>query len=339
MAAEIVLGKSVLNHVLDQALAQRFSSEPIFVHALEEDHERLRELAGGNAAPMVTFATGPPRADAVVLRTDRLYDGARLGRMLRQGRSPESAVVWRLDGPELLSAADAELTRRLTYQPLGKYWAFPLARRLAEYLSPTSIRPNALTLASGALLLSAAGLIAAGPEGRSCRLAVALALALALVLDTADGRLARMQGTSSALGRWLDQVLDELADVVLHAAIAWAAFCRDGNALWLVLGIFFASGKYLFLVQSLLGDELEREAAPRSSALQVSAGKPDSNRNRRVVDGLARLVRLIGHADIRWHLWIVLALFKRLDVVLAVYAAYFPMRALAGAVRKGVRYA
>ena len=86
------------------------------------------------------------------------------------------------------------------------------------------------------------------------------------MLDTADGRLARLQGTSSALGQWLDQVLDELADMALHAAIAWAAFARDGQPIWLVLGIVYASGKYLFLVQSLLGDELEGRA-PRSATI------------------------------------------------------------------------
>ena len=47
------------------------------------------------------------------------------------------------------------------------------------------------------------------------------------------------------------------------------------------------------------------------------------------------LVRLAGHADVRWHLWIVLAALGRLDVALVAYAAYFPARALAGAVRKG----
>ena len=79
-------------------------------------------------ADVVVFVNGPPRADAAVLRTDRFYDPARLKRGLRRGRSPESAVLWRLDRPESLSTAEEELTRRLTYQPLGKYWAFPLAR-------------------------------------------------------------------------------------------------------------------------------------------------------------------------------------------------------------------
>ena len=53
-------------------------------------------------------------------------------------------------------------------------------------------------------------------------------LAAALVLDTSDGHLARLQGTASEFGRWLDANLDELGDMALHAAIAWAAFARDG---------------------------------------------------------------------------------------------------------------
>ena len=279
------------------------------------------------------------RADAAVLRTDRLYDAA-TARGLRRGRSPESAVMWRLDRPESLAAAEEELTRRLTYQPLGKYWAFPLAEWLAERLCPTSIRPNALTIAAAALMLSAAGLTAALGNGWIERSAVALCLSLSLVLDTADGRLARLQGTCSALGRWLDQVLDELADLTLHAAIAWAAFVRDGRPMWLVLGILYASGKYLFLIQSLLGDELERGLSePAAPALSPDRGT-GRGQGSVVAVRLAEVVRLVGHADVRWHLWIVLAaLAGRLDFALAVYACYFAARALGGAVRKGVRYA
>jgi hypothetical protein len=42
---------------------------------------------------------------------------------------------------------------------------------------------------------------------------------------------------------------------------------------------------------------------------------------------------------VRWHLWIVLAALGRLDVALAAYAVYFPLRAIAGAARKAVRRA
>ena len=80
----------------------------------------------------------------------------------------------------------------------------------------------------------------------------------ALVLDTADGRLARLQGTSSAFGRWLDHVLDELADITLHAAIAWSMFQAGGPAWWLAVGMLYAAGKYLFFVQSVAGQSWMR---------------------------------------------------------------------------------
>ena len=341
LAAEVVLGKNVLTHLLDLAEEHVAPGAAIIVHARDDEHARLRDLTLNTRPDRVAFVNGPPRADAAVLRTDRLYDRGRLRRGLRRGRSPESAVVWRLDRPEALSAAEVELTRRATYQPLGKYWAFPIARRLAETLCPTSIRPNALTLAAGGLMLAAASIVAFSPGGGwIVRIVVALGLALALILDTADGRLARLQGTSSAFGQWLDQVLDELADMALHAAIAWSAFNRDGQPIWLLCGMLYASGKYLFVVQSLLGEELERaNREPSRRPGGQRAAEPGRSRDRNVGVWLKGAVRMIGHADVRWHGWIVLSLFGRLDVALAVYAAYFPLRAFAGAVGKGVRYA
>src|SRR5690606_36224527 len=137
------------------------------------------------------LAPGPPQEGAVILRADRLYDPHRVRRALRRGRDPETAVVWWLDTPRGLAGADDELLRRRTYQPIGRLWALNPARLLARWLAPTAIRPNALTLASAALVLTAAGLVAFGPFGAlSVRLGAALALALGLVLDTADGHLA-----------------------------------------------------------------------------------------------------------------------------------------------------
>jgi phosphatidylglycerophosphate synthase len=339
LAAEQVLGRSVLGHLMDLAAQIVAPNEPVIVHARTQDQQKLCEISDFVHRREVVLDCGPPRPDAAILRTDRFYDARRLRRLLRAGRPAESAALWRLDRPEALRTANEELSRRLTYQPLGKYWAFPLARRLAQVLQPTIVRPNAITLAAGALMLGAAGLVAAGADALSGRLAIALALALALVLDTADGRLARLQGTCSAFGRWLDQVLDELADLALHAAIAWAAFVRDGHPAWLVFGIFFASGKYLFLVQSLTGSELDAPAGE---------GARDGSSPARLAGVLSRgsvlghgtqLVRLLGHADLRWHLWIALALVGRLELALAFYAVYFPARALAGIVKKGVRHA
>jgi phosphatidylglycerophosphate synthase len=328
IAAEVVLGRTMIGHLADLALELTPPGQPVAVHARTEDHRELRELIGERDRSRLVLVPGPPRADAAVLRTDRFYDRARLRRRLRRGGSPESAALWRLDRPEAILSADEELTRRLTYQPIGKFWAFPIAEWLAERLRPTRVRPNAVTMASAALMLGAAAGVAVGATGPAAAAGIALAMAIALVLDTADGRLARLQGTSTAFGRWLDEFLDEMVDLALHAAIAWSAFARDGRPVWLLLGIAYASGKYLFRVQSSLGDELER----RTNRVHL----PMTSRARG--RGIAALVRLLGHADIRWHLWIVLAAFGRLDVALVAYAIYFPVRTLAGAIGKGWRH-
>jgi phosphatidylglycerophosphate synthase len=332
LAAEFVLGRSVLGHLIDLAVELTTSGERVLVHARADEHERLRGLLSPSKRGDVEFSSGAPATGAAVLRTDRLYDANRLKVCFRRGRPPERAVIWRLDRLEQLQSAAAELTRRLTYQPLGRYWAFPLARGLAEWLCPTRVRPNALTLSTGVLMLAAAGIAARGGAGWMSSVSVAGLLATGLVLDTADGRLARLQGTSSALGRWLDQVLDELADLALHGAIAWATFARTGQAAWLALGMFYVSGKYLFMVQSLAGDELETSVPEPAEAGNGFA-------ERRWLTRAVELVRAVGHADVRWHLWIALALVGRLDVALVVYAVYFPARALSGALRKAVRYA
>jgi len=327
LAGERVLGRSVLDHLLD--LADLGDDGPIAIHARLDEHDGLRALVGPDRPGRFRFVTGPPPENAAILRSDRLYDAGRLRRALRRGLDPESAVIWRLDKPRGLAGADDELIRRRAYQPIGRFWALGPARALARLLRPTPIRPNAVTLASGGLVLAAAALVATGgPAWSSCWLA-SVALALALVLDTADGHLARLQGTASEFGRWLDANLDELGDMALHAAVAWSAFARDGHPAWLAVGMLYAMGKYLFVVGAGTGSTLEGAAgAGGLPAIEAPRSGP-----------IRSLAILAGHADVRWHLWIVLAAVGRLDAALAAYALYFPARAIAGAARKVARHA
>jgi hypothetical protein len=322
LAGVELLGRPVLAHLLELALAR--ADSPIVIHARPDEHQKLRALVPDWPAGRIVFAPGPPREAATILRSDRLYDDRRLRRAIRAGRDPESAVIWRLDRPGGIEGAEAELIRRQTYQPLGRYWALEPARLLARGLCPTRVRPNHLTVSSAGLMLGAAATVILAPPVPLARCATALLLALALVLDTADGHLARLQGTASEFGRWLDLLLDELCDMVLHAAIAWSAFTRDQSPGWLVIGMTYAMGKYLFMV----GNETWSGAVPARGLM--TRKHPGSLHH--------KVVRLAGHADVRWHLWIVLAALGRLDWALAAYAAYFPARALAGTLRKAARH-
>ena len=316
LAGEVVLGRPILAHLIENAGA--LGRGPIVIHARLDEHEMLRGLIGRDA----TFRTGPPPENAAILRADRLYDARRLRSAWRSGRDVETAVIWRLDRPNALESASAELTRRESYQPIGKFWALAPAKWLAERLSPTKIRPNAVTLVSAALMLGASVVVAFAPMSWAWRIVTAAMLAVALVLDTADGHLARLQGTASEFGRWLDAVLDELADMALHMAVAWGLFASTRNPAWLALGMAYAVGKYLFVVAQQAPGQGGEAGGGRVSRPHL----------------FKRCVRLIGHADIRWHLWIGLSLAGRLDCALIAYAAYFPLRTAGIAVKKAVSH-
>jgi phosphatidylglycerophosphate synthase len=324
-AAVALLGRPVLDRLVDQAA--RLGFEGVTIHARVDEFGPFQGLITRQGETDVRFAPGPPPAGAVVLRTDRIYEDVRLRRALARRRDPERAAFWRLDGPGGLEHAEAELTRRTTYQPLGRYWAFGPSRALARALVPTRVRPNALTLAAAGLVFSAAAGLAIGGETMILGRAVpAVLLALALVLDTADGHLARLQGTASAFGRWLDAVLDEAGDLALHLAIGWAAFSGSGQPLWLVLAFVYAMGKSLFAASSTTWDDITRG---NNASTRHEAGIEHASES-----SLKRAARLAGHADVRWHLWIVLAALGLLHVELIAYAAYYPLRTLAGVRRK-----
>lgn len=322
LAAESILGRPVLVELVETAA--RLGAAPVIIHARHDDEPRLDALLSDRFEGSYRFASGPPANDCAVLRTDRVYDARKLGRALQQTRDPESAVIWRIDSPSALAGAADELIRRRTYQPLGQYWARRPALALARRLSATRVHPNHLTLAAGSLVIAASVLVGSSSTTWPIRIATAAALALALILDTADGHLARLQGTASRFGRWLDAFLDELGDMTLHAGIAWAGFALSGHPAWLVLGMIYAIGKYLFVVGNATWDE------PRETSSAIAPTPATGPRN---------LAHWIGHADIRWHAWIVLALFGRLDIELVLFAAYFPLRAFFGLYRKAKSHA
>jgi phosphatidylglycerophosphate synthase len=323
LAGELVLGRPILAHLFE--LAAQIELGPVTIHARADEQMQLRSLIPAEAQGKSFFVTGPPPEGSAVLRTDRLYELKRLRRALRRGRDPESAAVWRLDSPIALVSAGDELIRRQSYQPLGRYWALAPARAIAHWLSPTRVTPNMVTLSSFACVLGASAAIANGGGLWSMRATSAVALALALVLDTADGHLARLQGTASEFGRWLDSTLDEVGDMCLHAAVAWAFFLRYSHPGWLLLGVLYASGKYLFFVT------MQTAERPPDSAPSTYPGPERSFASR-----FRAVVRNVGHADVRWHLWIMLAALGRLDLELIAFSAYYPMRALAVGVRKAV---
>lgn len=309
--------------------AAHHDANEILVHGTFEDTPGNLDIAA-EAIPReraLRVTSEPLPSDGFVLRTDRVYDSALLSKAIASGSSPESAVVWRLDVKSDLTAAHDEVTRRTTYQPMGRFWAWQPAKKLAESLQPTWIRPNHVTVAAAACFVAASALVAFGGPWLLAHIATALLLATALVLDTADGHLARRQRTASAFGKWLDATLDEACDAFLHTAIGWSMYVHTSKPLWLVLSAAYIAGKLIFFTSSANAPAMQDAVQPKPAPTEKGELS------------VAALVRLTAHADVRWHLWIVCALFGWLPWALVAYCAYYPIRAVMVARRWMVRNA
>jgi phosphatidylglycerophosphate synthase len=97
-------------------------------------------------------------------------------------------------------------------EPIDYYWHRPLAGLLVRVLLPLPITPNQVTLLSG--LFSVLAGIAIGIAGYASRAWLAVGgtlLLVSIVLDCADGQLARLRGISSLVGRALDGMMDSVA--------------------------------------------------------------------------------------------------------------------------------
>ena len=142
----------------------------------------------------------------------------------------------------------------------------PLAARVALALEPLRVPPTALVLANGV-----AGLLAALALHEGALVAAAALLQVKTLLDNADGRLARVSGRITLLGRYLDTEVDLLVNAALFAALGsvtgkpWLAL-----AAFLVLTLVLSVGFNLAELFRLAHDG--HVAAPPSSGSVAERG-------------------------------------------------------------------
>jgi len=203
----------------------------------------------------------------------------------------------------------------------------PLAGRLAGVLAPTRVRPVHVTLCG--LLWSMAGVATMMARPALAPLAAGLVLG-GWFCDRLDGQLARRQGTVTRWGGWLDGNVDELADLALHVATAWAAARGLASSLPWFLLVAFLAGKYLFTYGQNLEEHLRTSRLPGGTSthdfgLLCSGPRPAGG-----AYWLRTLWHLPGNADVRLHLLVLALLSGWLTVELAVVAVYYNLRWIAG---------
>jgi hypothetical protein len=146
--------------------------------------------------------------------------GETLARALRApGPAPLPGWFVRVGGPDAAAEAEARLWRDLG-SPIDTRLDAAVHRRLSKWVTRAAVAagvaPNAVTVASGAVGLAAAAAFAAG--GTPAAVAGLVLYLVAVVLDHADGEVARLTLTESAVGEWLDIAMD----TVVHAALVLA---------------------------------------------------------------------------------------------------------------------
>ncbi|HLU75737.1 MAG TPA: CDP-alcohol phosphatidyltransferase family protein [Nonomuraea sp.] len=112
------------------------------------------------------------------------------------------------------------------------YFVDPIACRVALVVANrTQITPNNLTVFSLVLGLASAGFLAAGELA-----AGALLFYLSFMIDCVDGKIARLKGTGTPFGLWLDYVGDRVRVVMCAAGLAYGQYARTGEVAWILLG-------------------------------------------------------------------------------------------------------
>ncbi|HEV7623403.1 MAG TPA: CDP-alcohol phosphatidyltransferase family protein [Amnibacterium sp.] len=110
-------------------------------------------------------------------------------------------------------------------------------RRLARYAAAAAYRaglsPNQVTAASAAVSVVAIVLVATAPATPVVAVLAAVLFAAGYLLDSADGQVARLSGTGSSAGEWLDHVVDAIRTPAVHLAVFAGLLAQPSVAWWL----------------------------------------------------------------------------------------------------------
>ena len=199
---------------------------PVLGRLLQAPPGRVLAESQSSAAPALTVD-----ASLLAVLHPALVAGAPLGDALgRELKSRDHASIpgggWFVHVTGEHAAAEAEACLRGDLgSPVDSWLDTAVHRRLSKPVTRVAVAlgvaPNPITVISGVVGLAAAASMAVGD---ATALVVGLLLyLLAVVLDHADGEVARLTLTESAIGEWLDIVIDTLVHIALVLALGVAA--------------------------------------------------------------------------------------------------------------------
>lgn len=134
-----------------------------------------------------------------------------------------------------------------------------LGRLIASVAAQTRATPNHMTAASFVAFLAGAGLLVSVEPGVVMAVCSMVLLQIGFAFDSADGQLARLRGTGSAAGEWLDHVVDSGRHLLFHLAVLVGLyrFTDVGDAVLLIPLAFALVSTVRFFAQ-ILAEQLAR---------------------------------------------------------------------------------
>lgn len=161
----------------------------------------------------------------------------------------------------------------------SRYVNRPFGRVLAAAAYRAGLSPNQVTAVSALCSYGAIAAVALAEPSWALGFAVYAGLVVGFALDSADGQLARLRGTSGPAGEWLDHMVDCAKITALHAAVL-ITFYRHFELPaegWLLLPLGFQLVSVLIYCGGLLTEKLKprpaagaappRPSTPRAVAL------------------------------------------------------------------------
>lgn len=139
----------------------------------------------------------------------------------------------------------------------------PAGRLFAAAAHRIGLSPNHVTAASGLVTFPAIAAIAFCSPSYALGGWVALALLVGFALDSADGQLARLHGSASPAGEWMDHVADCAKFLGIHAAvlISFYRFFDLPRPVLLLTPIGFQCAGVLLFFGGILTEQLRRQQA------------------------------------------------------------------------------
>lgn len=154
-----------------------------------------------------------------------------------------------------------------------RYVNRPIGGRLAALAHAVGMTPNHLTALSAACSAAAIALLGSLEPTPVLAVVITFWLLLGFALDSADGQLARVRGSGSPAGEWLDHVVDVARMASLHAAVTVSLyrFGDLGSASWLLVPMAFGIVSVTYFFASMLRDQLGARPVPGSGAAAVGS--------------------------------------------------------------------